>query len=137
MKQLIHHLVAFPDNWMKAEEKQFEYTQKGDLTLREEFRNDKDLFHDWLSGGRHRGSFTDKDQLIKIIKDSRDPYGICEGYYEYLLIETHTLNCIDSCLFSPDSTNEMWFHYVKLDEDNWEYQEIPRPECLTGTCNFL
>jgi hypothetical protein len=137
MEQLIYHLVAFPDNWMKAQEKYSELCKKADKKSHEEFINDKRLYYDWLCGGRHRGSFTDKDQLIKIIKDSTDPYGICECYYEYLLIETHVLNGIDSCLFSPDSTNEMWFHYVKLDEDNWEYQEIPRPECLMGTCNFL
>lgn len=88
-------------------------------------------------GGSHRGSFTDKQKLIDIIKAYTDPYGICESYYDYLLIETHYMNCIDGDFFEPDYSNEMWFNYVEIGDDEWEYQEISRPECLMGTVNFL
>jgi hypothetical protein len=134
--KLIHHLVAFPAKWIEAYEKYKEYNDKNSEELRQAFNDDKELTHAWNMGGRHRGSFTDKDLLINIIKTQGDPYGICECYYEYLLIETHRLNCIDSCLFGTDNC-EMWFRHVKIGDNEWEYQEIERPECLTGTCNFL
>jgi hypothetical protein len=135
--KLIHHLVAFPAKWIEAYEKHKEYQDKKDLELRKAFDDDKDIQFAWNMGGRHRGSFTDKELLINTIKTQGDPYGICECYYEYLLIETHALNCIDGDLFSPEDTNEMWFRFIKIDGDTWEYQEIERPECLKGTCNFL
>lgn len=135
--KLIHHLVAFPAKWIEAMEKYKEYQAKNDLELRKAFEEDKELQHAWNMGGRHRGSFTDRELLINTIQTQGDPYSICECYYEYLLIETHRLNCIDGSLFSPDYHYETWFRHVKIDENTWEYQEIPRPECLKGTCNFL
>jgi hypothetical protein len=136
-EELIHHLVAFPAKWVEACELYEKYNDTNDYMIYEQFKNDKEIYHAWQMGGKHRGSFTDKGQLVYIIKTNGDPYGICECYYEYLLIETHALNCIDGCLFEPDYTNEMWFRHVKIDEDTWEYQEIERPACLTGTVNFL
>ena len=135
--KLIHHLIAFPAKWVEAFEKYREYQDKRSEELRQEFLDDKELQHAWNMGGRHRGSFTDKEQLVNIIKTHGDPYSICECYYEYLLIETHALNCIDGILFSPDDYHETWFKHVKIGDNEWEYQEIDRPECLTGTCNFL
>jgi hypothetical protein len=135
--QFIHHLVAFPAKYIEAFEKYREYQDKRSEELRQAFNDDKELKHAWDMGGRHRGSFTDKEQLISIIKKQNDPYSICECYYEYLLIETHQLNVIDGCLFEPDYTNETWFRFIKIDEDTWEYQEIERPECLKGTFNFV
>ena len=136
-KELIHHLIAFPAKWLEAMELYKKYNNEGDKDAYEKFKNDKEIYHAWQMAGRHRGSFTDKEQLINLIKTHGDPYSICECYYEYLLIETHALNCIDGILFSPDEYHEMWFRHVKIDEDTWEYQEIERPACLIGTCNFV
>jgi hypothetical protein len=137
--ELIHHLIAFPAKWLEAQEKYKKAMISGDEELYKQIQEDKELVHAWNMGGRHRGSFTDKNLLLETISREDDPYGICECYYEYLLIETHYLNCIDGCLFSDDSddSNEMWFKHVKIDDDTWVYQEIERPECLTGTFNFL
>jgi hypothetical protein len=133
----IHHLIAFPEAWIKSYEVYRQCEKDRDTVARDKWREDKELYRAWQQGGRHRGSFLDKDKLIEIVKKSSDPYGICEGYYEYLLIETHYLDCIDGCKWDSAYDHEMWFKYTKIDEDNWEYQQIDRPECLMGTVNFL
>jgi hypothetical protein len=138
MSNLIHHLVAFPAKWLEAKELYREYNDKKDEELRLKFNEDKEIMFAWNSGGTHRGSFLDKQKLIDTIKEDGDPYGICECYYEYLLIETHYLDCIDGCLWgSKDYSHETWFRLVKVDEDTLEYQEIERPECLAGTVGFV
>lgn len=135
--QFIHHLIAFPAKFMEACKKRKEIEESKDLNAMKAFREDSELYHAWMMGGRNRGSFTDKNILLDIIKNQNDPYGICEGYYEYLLVETHYLNSIDGHLFEPNYTNEIWFQFVRIDEDTWNYQEIARPEFLMGTCNFV
>lgn len=134
----IHHLIAFPEAWLKAWEVYNQCEKTRDRAAWDKVKEDKELYHAWQSGGTYRGSFLDKDELIEVVKKSNDPYGICESYYEYLLIETHYLDCIDGCKWGESEYgHEMWFKYTKIDEENWEYQQINRPECLMGTVNFL
>lgn len=122
---------------MEACEMYWKYNKDKDGELYEKFKNDKEINHAWTMGGRHRGSFTDRQQLLDIINRQNDPYGICEGYYEYLLIETHYINSIDGCMFEPDHKHETWFKFKDLGEGAYKYEQIERPECLTGTINFL
>jgi len=134
----IHHLIAFPTEYFELREKSRAIEKAKDREAWIAFHESKD-YHRLLMGGAYRGSYTDKQALIDRIKRSTDVYDICEGWYDYLLIETYHTNCIDGqVLDGPSFTeSEMWFKFVKLDDDSYEYQQIPRPECLTGVCNFL
>lgn len=138
MQDCIHHLIAFPTVYFEATKKVREIQDSGDKKAWKEFKKSK-LWYDYLNHGVYRGSWLDKDALITRIKESTDVYDINEGWYDYLLIETHSLNCIDGRRFDPPSftESEMWFKFVKLGEDDYEYQQIPRPACLAGVCNFL
>jgi hypothetical protein len=129
----IHHLIAFPETWIKSWEVYRECEKNRDSVAKDKWREDKELYHAWQSGGKYRGSFLDKDELIGTVKKSNDPYGICEGYYEYLLIETHYLDCIDGLKWGEDYSNEVWFKY---DMSDYGYKIIERPECLMGTVGF-
>ena len=153
----VYHLVSFPEGFLKGWElyskSQEEYgelmkthaplnmSRKGNAAFEKKKAEIRGRFHgskyyrDWQIGGKHRGTFLDKQFLINTIKKSDDPYDIYECYYRYLLIETHTLNHIDGCVWNPEdhSEAEMWF---EMDKNNI-YQEIKRPICLTGTVGFL
>jgi hypothetical protein len=136
--QYIHHLIAFSEGYMEAQKTMGDINVKKDKKAWAKFKKSSEYFENLL-GGKYRGSYLDKQELIDRIKKSTDVYDLCEGYYMYLLIETHQLNAIDACNFDPPTfiDTEMWFQFIKLGEDNYEYQQIPRPECLAGVCNFL
>lgn len=138
MSEQIHHLVAFPAEFFEVEEKRKDIQDRNDLKEWEEFYASPE-YHKILMGGRYRGSFTDKQKLIDVIKAATDPYAICEGYYEYLLIESYYLNCIDGYVFDPPDhkESEMWFKFVEIGENQYEYQQIERPKVLQGTVGFL
>ena len=132
----IHHLIAFPEAFIKSWEVYKECDKNRDHIARDKWREDKELFSAWQRGGVYRGSFLDKDRLIEIVKQSSDPYGICEGYYEYLLIETHNLDCIDGLKWGEENYgHEIWFKY-DMSDDDFGYKIIERPECLMGTVGF-
>ncbi len=134
----IHHLIAFPADYFTAREESNAIEKRRDREAMKEFRKTP-LYLQSLIGGAYRGSYLNKQDLIDRIKRSTDVYDICEGYYEYLLIETYYLNCVDGQVLDgpPFEESEMWFKFTQIDEDRYEYQQIPRPECLTGVCNFL
>ncbi len=136
--QYIHHLISFSEEYMEAQKIIANIDYKKDKKAWKKFKKSSAYFEN-LIGGKYRGSYLNKEELIDRIKRSTDVYGICEGYYIYLLIETHQLNAIDACIFDPPSfqESEMWFKFIKIDDENYEYQQIPRPECLAGVCNFL
>jgi hypothetical protein len=134
----IHHLIAFPTEYIELTQKIKDIEESMDRDAWKEFMGSKD-HHKLLMGGKYRGSYTDKQKLIDRIKASTDVYDICEGWYNYLLIETYHADCIDGMIFDAPSfsESEMWFKFVKIGEDQYEYQQIERPECFQGTCNFL
>lgn len=138
----IYHLIAFPTIYIKGRETINKIDEDRDVEARKEFRNSEEGFYQTI-GGTYRGSYLDKNELIERIKASTDVYDICEGWYDYLLIETYFLDCIDGCLCDapPFEESEMWFKFTEIGEYNgekqFEYQHIPKPECLTGLCNFL
>jgi hypothetical protein len=139
----IYHLIAFPTIYIQGRETLRKIEDDRDREARKAFASTEEGFYQSI-GGTYRGSYLDKNRLIERVKSATDVYDICEGWYDYLLIETYFLNCIDGCLCDapPFEESEMWFKFVKLSENedgsgNYEYQHIPKPECLTGTCNFL
>lgn len=136
--QLIHHLIAFPEEYFEAREASSVIEKSRDIEAWGDFKK-SDLYHSSLIGGAYRGSYLDKQALIDRVKGSTNVYDICEGYYEYLLIESYHLDCVDGQVLDghPFEESEMWFKFIKIGEDNYEYQQIPRPECLKGVCNFL
>jgi hypothetical protein len=134
----IHHLIAFPTEYIELTQKIKDIEASKDRDAWKEFINSME-YHRLLMGGKYRGSYTDKQKLIDRIKASTDVYDICEGWYDYLLIESYHTDCIDGMLFdAPEFTeSEMWFKFVKINDDQYEYQQIERPECFLGTCCFL
>lgn len=135
---IVHHLISFPAEYFEAHKTSKTIDKSRNIEAWRIFKNSP-LYRRSLIGGSYRGSYLDKQLLIDRIKKANDVYDICEGYYEYLLIESYYLNCIDGAVFDAPSfrESEMWFKFNKIDEDRYEYQQIPRPECLTGVCNFL
>lgn len=139
----IYNLIAFSDSHIKAwetrREKEKEYTNLvNGMTYDERmefgkrwWKKNKPDPTDTYFGKAYRGSFSDLDQLIKIIEDQNDCYGICECYYTYLLIEKHHLNCIDSVCWGDDG-DEIWY---KMDE-NYQYKRIPKPDCFKQIVSF-
>ena len=136
--QQIHHLIAFPTEYIELTEKRNEFEKNKDREGWKQFYNSNE-YHKLLLGGKYRGSYLDKQKLIDRIKASTDVYDICEGWYDYLLIESYYADCVDGMMLDlPDfQESEMWFKFVKLGENQYEYQQIERPECFKGTCCFL
>ena len=113
----IYHLVAFPEEYIDA----WEAYNKGIDNFRE-----SPHYHHWLRSGVNRGSFLDLKKLTDIIEAKYDIYGICEGYYMYLLIERHYVDCIDGHDFGvPDKDGqfdaEIWYKYTKIDDNRLEF----------------
>ena len=141
--KLIYHLIAFPTIYMEGRKRLREIEDARDVEARKAFRDSKEGFYQTI-GGHYRGSYLDKQELIKRIEESTDVYDLNEGWYDYLLIETHYLNTIDGCHFDAPlfTESEMWFKFNTVDIDgagnaSYQYEHIPRPECLTGVCGFL
>lgn len=144
--QVVYNLVSISDTYVKAWEKrrvkEEEYSEavKGlSDEERKKFckawreKNKPFLDPDTYIGTAYRGSFTDLDALIKIIEDQNDPYGICECYYTYLVIEKHHLNCIDSLHWGDSAEDaEIWY---KMNDD-CKYVRIDKPECFKQTVGF-
>jgi len=86
------------------------------------------------AGRAYRGSFLDLDALIKIIESEDNPFGICEGYYDYLLIEKHTEGVIDGLCWNEDDS-EIWYKADYSDE-KFRYVRTEKPRCFTGTVSF-
>jgi hypothetical protein len=86
------------------------------------------------AGRAYRGTFLDLDALIEIIESQNDPYGICEGYYNYLLIEKHMEGVIDG-LYWADAGSEIWYKADYSDE-KFRYVETEKPRGFTGTVSF-
>ena len=83
-------------------------------------------------GKAYRGSFLDLDLLINVIESQNDPYGICEGYYDYLCIEKQKVDCIDSYSSVED---EIWY-CSNFDAQNFKYSRIEKPVGMVGFIGF-
>jgi hypothetical protein len=134
--QYIYNLIAFSqehiDNWNKYRErddKTWEILK--DMSREERFawtKNNPREKIDLSTGKAYRGSFTDLGKLIEIVESQDDPYGICECYYTYLLIEKHHLNCIDGVCWGEDD-GEIWYNM----DENYQYKKIDKPDCFRQT----
>lgn len=134
----IHHLLGFSAGYILANEKAKEIKDKRDKEDWKEFR-ESELWNSYTEHAVYMGTYTDKQKLIDRVLSSKNMWDIHEGWYDYLLIESYEANHLEGAIFdAPDfNESEMWFKFVKLGEDQYEYQQIPRPECLKGVCNFL
>jgi hypothetical protein len=83
-------------------------------------------------GKAYRGSFLDLDLLINVIESPNDPYGICEGYYDYLCIEKRKVDAIDSYCSVED---EIWY-FSNFDAQNFKYSRIEKPVGMVGLFGF-
>lgn len=132
--QFIYNLIAMSDAyieaWTRFRDKESEYEK---MTPEERKEHRKNYVHvpdpEMSLGKAYRGSFLDLEKLIGIIESQDDPYGICECYYTYLLIERIHPDCIDSIDWE---NGEVWY---KMDE-NYQYKRIEKPDCFRQTCNF-
>jgi hypothetical protein len=84
-------------------------------------------------GRAYRGCFLNLQELLDIIDKQDDPYGLCECYYEYLLIEKRTIGEIDDTCWD----GEIWFKLENNEDGSIKYVRIDKPECFKQTCNFL
>lgn len=136
----IYNLIAFPEEYVNAWERYFdlnESVKNMSDSEREEFNKkfDPHKYHTSMTLGKaYRGSFLDLDALIKIIESQDDPHGICEGYYNYLLIEKHTEGVVDGLAWGePDS--EIWYK-AEYTDGKFRYVRIEKPRGFTGTVSF-
>jgi hypothetical protein len=136
----IYNLISFSqahvDAWEKYHDTDESVRHMTDQE-REEFNKtfDRHSLRTSMSIGKaYRGSFLDRDALIKIIESQDDVYGICEGYYDYLLIEKHNEGIIDGlCCHEDDS--EIWYKADYSDE-KFRYVRTEKPRGFTGTVFF-
>ena len=140
--QYIYNLIAFSEKYIDAQE---EYSRLDTILSkmsrqegRQYYEEHKDvferLFKETTIGKAYRGSFTDLDMLVKIIESQDDPYGLCEGYYNYLLIERYEANMIDGCCFCEEGC-EIWYR-TEYDSENFKYVRIEKPEGMKRLVNF-
>ena len=140
--QYIYNLIAFSEKYINAQE---EYSKLDTILskmsrqeCRQYYEEQKDvfdkLFKETSIGKAYRGSFTDLDMLVKIIESQNDPYGLCEGYYNYLLIERYEANMIDGCCFGEGGC-EIWYR-TEYDSENFKYVRIEKPEGMKRLVNF-
>ena len=141
----IYNLISFSQSHIDAWDKVKAHEDSFDKAIKGMDRDDRRVFikkwkeenltrsfdPDTLLGKSYRGSFLDLDALIKIIEAQDDPYGICECYYTYLMIERRRVDCIDD-ITCFDKEGEIWY---KMNEDD-RYVRIEKPDCFRQTCNF-
>jgi len=139
----LYHLISFSqehmEGWEALDKREKDYVEAVDGMTKEERNAYRKTLPPHVPeqrinlGKAYRGTWTDLDELLKIIDNSTDPYGICECYYEYLLIETSETNQVD-----PWVDEEMWFKSEHNSEDGTiKWNKIPKPEYLQRMCNFL
>jgi hypothetical protein len=131
----IWHLVAFPQGFMDGSKFLYDAEVNKDRTQFEMFRKSQG-FNEYLIGGRLRGTFDDKEALLKIIEAQDSPWGLCEGFYTYLVVEKHVLNCIDGCDFGDFENGEVWFKFEKIGEEDYKYVQIEKPYYLERIVGF-
>lgn len=136
----IYNLISFSQSHVDAWEKYYDTNESvRHMTEqeREEFNktfNRYELNTAMNAGRAYRGSFLDLDNLIKKIESQNDLFDICEGYYDYLLIEKHMEGVIDGVCWAEDDS-EIWYKADYSDE-NFRYVKTEKPRGFTGTVSF-
>ncbi len=128
--QHIYQLVFFPAAWMRGQEIIHAANQSRNETWKN-FRKTPD-YVTWCIGGALRGAFLDKDKAVTVLTQQQDVYALHEGYYDYALLERYDADMVDAMDGEVEEV-ETWF---KFDFKHSKYMQIPRPECLEGTCKF-
>jgi hypothetical protein len=141
--QYIYNLISMSENHIKAWEKNRLREEEYSNAVRGMSKEEQEIFNkewkeknkpffdpDTCLGKAYRGTFNDLNALIEIIEAEDSPYGICECYYTYLLIERREVNCIDSTCWGEGG--EIWFKM----NDECRYVRIDKPKCFERTCNF-
>jgi hypothetical protein len=148
--QNIYALISFSqshiDGWEKMRKDEADYMKLVEGMSRQER---KEFHTKWRKenphvpetrinlGKAYRGCFLDRDELIALIEQEDSPYGLCECYYEYLLIEKRTIGEIDDVCWGDQEDAETWFKLENNDNGSIKYVRIDKPECFKQTCNFL
>lgn len=131
----LYHLIAFPKEWMNGQvlcaAADNKNASENDRLAFKEWKAKNQIY--WYSGGHYRGTFDSKEKLVEIIMAQKDPWGLCEGYYEYLCIEPSEINCIDNWC---EQDEETWFQVFSYGDD-FKYKKIDRPKCLDKVAGFI
>lgn len=134
MSDNLYIVVAFNHVYISTQIKLREFEDAKDREGYMQFV--KDNYHAIFGGNSNFGYFKSQQEAIDYIKEFG--YSIHEGaYYTHLLIEEHGYGW-DNLVWGDDYASEMWFE-GKSTGDEWqdyEYNQIERPECLRGIVGF-
>jgi hypothetical protein len=136
----VYNLVSFSrayiDIWSSRAERDkilTTLTREERAILRKSYKPDSNLG----IGKAYRGTFATKEEILKLIEEF--PSSLCEGYYEFLLIERQTLGELDG--FAGRTDGETWFELNSFkDGVEWadcNYVVIPKPNCFSHTSAFV
>ena len=142
--EYIYNLLSFPQDYMEYQQERLIASEKwASLPVNEQIAwNKRRLLENHIidprsiMGSRYRGSWFDRDALIEIIKQDADPYGLCESYYDILLIEKVPIGHVDGFCWPDEGDTEMWFKAEHKDGESFKWVEIPKPECFHGVVSF-
>lgn len=140
----IYNLISFPLDYLEWSKERYEEEQsmlslsEHDRILRYKARTHDPLDRRGWCGPKYRGAWLDKQTLIDVIGRDSDPYGLCEAYYDILLIEKSFIGSVDSfCWYRDDPDAETWFRASHEDGKNFLWKPIERPTYFEGVISFL
>ncbi len=76
-----------------------------------------------------------REEYIKGFTQEQDMYSFHEGWYDYIVIEKHTLGVIDDIThLEDDDKAELW---MKWNNEKSAYDIVEKPNVLMGTIRFI
>jgi hypothetical protein len=138
--EYIYNLLSFPQDYMEYNQERLIDEEKWVASPvdwnRRRLLKKHTIDPRSMMGSKYRGSWLDRDELIKIIKEDADPYGLCEAYYDVLLIEKVPIGHVDGFCWPDEGDTEMWFKAEHKNGESFKWVEIPKPECFHGVVSF-
>lgn len=98
-------------------------------------RKNEPLDPDLFERGYLRGIYTDLQKFLDMLSNEKDPCGMCECYYEYLVIEPIYLNIVDGWGVENEAGELIETVWYKMDDD-YKWLKIETPECFKQTFGF-
>jgi hypothetical protein len=124
-KSMARHIAEQESvNWTIEQHREYREKRKKELL-------DIDLFE----RGYQRGIYTDLQKFLNVLAKEKDPYGMCECYYEYLVIEPIFLNMIDGWGVENEAGELIETVWYKMNDD-YKWTKIETPECFKHIFGF-
>lgn len=139
VKEHIFVVVGFPfdyvkrDEWLYENEKAFHEAYKN--KDKKKIKLLKEERKEYAKNNRAVGPctlafFKEKEEAIDAILKYPDTFHDC--YHDYILVEKHHMNIVDSCEWWTE-VNHTWFKY---DYDKQEFVKCDKPEMYKQTTGF-